>query len=281
MDARVSRLHPGAGPALPLHGLYMAHKLRERGSAQHPFIYSNFIASLDGRIATLSPETQRPRPPPAITNPHDWRLYLELAAQADAVITSGRRLRELAENGSDELHCVHETAEGDLGAWRREHQLAPHPTCIVLTDSLELPLAALRQRMHGDIVILSSARAAADDAEALKKANVQLIAATAERVSGNDIRRLAQERGFATVYAIGGPEVLYTLVEAHMLNRLYLTIALKLLGGEDFYSLLRGPALRPPLAFDLHELYFDAPSADNPPLLFASFDRRSHGGSND
>jgi len=103
MDTRISRLHPNAGSALPLQGVYLAHGLRKLASAQRPFIYSNFIASLDGRIAVPDPDTQRLRPPPAIANPHDWRLFLELATQADAVITSGRRLRELSENGNQEL----------------------------------------------------------------------------------------------------------------------------------------------------------------------------------
>jgi riboflavin biosynthesis pyrimidine reductase len=87
------------------------------------------------------------------------------------------------------------------------------------------------------------------------------------------LRRLVQARGFATVYAIAGPEVLRTLIDADLLDRLYLTFALKLLAGNDFATLLRGPALEPPLQFELHQLYFATAGAANSPQIFASFNR--------
>jgi riboflavin biosynthesis pyrimidine reductase len=274
MDVTVTQLYPAPNSARPLQGLYLAHDLRRHASAERPFVYANFVASLDGRIATAVPGTTRLRPPPEITHPHDWRLYLELAAQADAVITSGRRLRELGDAASGELHCVQETASDDLGAWRRRHGLPPHPACIVLTSSLDLPFAALRERTHGEIAVIAGANPRRDDVEALRNTGIDVVVTETKQVSGDAVRRLARERGYATLYSIGGPEVLYALVAAGMLDRLYVSFALKLLAAQDYATLLRGPALRPPMEFDLHELYFEPKLSDNPPFLFASFNRR-------
>src|SRR5699024_875342 len=78
-EEHVLRLFPGpAGPA-PLHGLYLDERLRPPGMPGRPFVYASFIASLDGRISLPDPDTDIHKPPPAITNPRDWRLLQELA----------------------------------------------------------------------------------------------------------------------------------------------------------------------------------------------------------
>jgi len=51
MQATVTRLFPVPGSEQPLQGLYLDHHLHTRGSSGRPFIFSNFITSLDGRIA--------------------------------------------------------------------------------------------------------------------------------------------------------------------------------------------------------------------------------------
>lgn len=43
-------LYPGSGKA-PLEGLYLSNDLRRCIAAEGVYVYSNFIASLDGRIA--------------------------------------------------------------------------------------------------------------------------------------------------------------------------------------------------------------------------------------
>ena len=49
----IQQLYPTADSALPLKGLYLRHDLRaEAAKLDRPFVFSNFIVSLDGRIAT-------------------------------------------------------------------------------------------------------------------------------------------------------------------------------------------------------------------------------------
>jgi riboflavin biosynthesis pyrimidine reductase len=272
MDALI-RLYPAFAASVPLIGAYLAHGLRERALAERPYIYSNFVQSLDGRISQLDPRTGRTRPPPAVTHPRDWRLYLELAAQADAVLTSGRRLRQLGADDDVPLHCVHETAEGDLARWRRERGLPPHPACMVLTASLDLPLDALRRRAHSRIVVVTCARPEAHAIRAVEAAGAEVVTVPGERVTGVDVCRAARERGFSTLYSIGGPQVLHTLAAAGLLDRLYVSFALRLIGGKGFDTLLSGDALAPPCSFALHELYLDPPASDRPSYLYASLDR--------
>lgn len=275
MDAQVARLYPTPTVRLPLAGLYLAHDLRARGRAGHPYLYSNFIASLDGRISQFSAATRRRVPPRSTHHPDDWRLYLELAAQSDAVLTSGRRLRELGAQDTPTLQCVADLATGELARWREARGLPPQPACIVLSATADLPVAALRERAHADIVVVVGARAERARIDALQAAGAHVVVTDGARVTGDDVYRLAAERGYLTVYAIAGPEVLYTLVASHRLDRLYLSFALRLIAGRGFDTLLNGDALTPPLSLRLRELYLEQSDAELPDLLLATFDRKS------
>lgn len=267
MDAFVDRLYPFPAARLPLSGLYLDQRLRERGAPGRPFIYANFIMSADGRISERDPRTQQRVFPRSLRHPHDWQAYLELAAQADAVVISGRRLRELGADRNAELSCLPDLAHGALADWRRQRGLSPHPACIVLTSSLDLPYRTSDRRTHGEIIVLASAGAS------LSRAGFEVIFANGSRVRGDDVYRLAVDRGFATVYAISGPEILYTLISDHRVDRLYLTLSLQLVAGHDPDTLLRGDALALPPRFGLHELYLDNSRNDLPGLLFMSLDR--------
>lgn len=265
MDALVDRLYPAPGARLPLSGLYLGHRLRERGAPDRPFIYGNFIVSLDGRVSERDPVTQRRIFPRALRHPHDWQAYLELAAQADAVVISGRRLRELA--GADSgFACIPDLARSPLADWRHRQGMPAQPACIVLTSSLDLP-ARNPETRYSEIIVLAAAGVRASDSR------FETITVEGPRVRGDDVYRLAVERRFATVYVISGPEVMYTLLADRRLDRLYLTLSLQLLAGRDPDTLLRGDALTPP-RFALHELYLDTSRPDLPGLLLASFNRQ-------
>ncbi len=266
----IARLYPEPATR-PLAGTYLAHNLRDRGTADAPFVYTNFIASLDGRIAQRDAHTGRYGVPRTIANDSDWRLYLELAAQADAVLTSARRLRELATIGRT-LRCVADLAAPDLAAWRRERGLPPFPACMLVTATLDLPFDALRTLEHDEIAVLSAAAPTPAQRRALDDVGATLVPIVADRVRGRDIVNAARRHGYRTLYSIGGPNVFRTLTADGVMQRLYLTHAHRLLAGDDYATLLSGESLLPPVALRLHELYLLAAHGESPQMLLASYD---------
>jgi len=58
---------------------------------------------LDGRIAVPHPTRPGLTVPETIANDRDWRLFQELAAQADLIISSGRYLRDWADGRAQEI----------------------------------------------------------------------------------------------------------------------------------------------------------------------------------
>jgi riboflavin biosynthesis pyrimidine reductase len=58
------------------------------------------------------------------------------------------------------------------------------------------------------------------------------------------VRRMT-ELGYQTIYSGAGPKILHLLLIGSVLNRLYLTHATLLLGGQPYASFVEGPLLDP------------------------------------
>lgn len=130
-------LHPAT---LPLQGLYLNHNLR-RLEKKEPFVYANFVASLDGRIAIPDSEKGGMQVPSQIVNERDWRLFQELAIQADLIITTGRYLRDYAAGKAQKILRVYDDPRfADLRAWRARQGLPIQPDLAVISSSLDFPI---------------------------------------------------------------------------------------------------------------------------------------------
>jgi len=92
----VLQLYPASHRQRTLNGLYLGLNLHRQAEIGDVLIYANYIASVDGRIAVRDEGSGEFVVPPAIANKRDWRLYQELAAQADVMLTSARYFRQLA-----------------------------------------------------------------------------------------------------------------------------------------------------------------------------------------
>ena len=91
-------------------------------------------------------------------------------------------------------------------------------------------------------------------------AGVRLIVAGETSVAGDRLVQAIAELGYRTIYSATGPKVLHLLLAAGVLDRLYLTLASRLLGGKPFSTIVEGPLLAPPAGMTLSTVAFD-PSA--------------------
>lgn len=256
----VIRLYPTPPRELALQGLFLQPRA---GSALNsrpvPLVYTSFIASLDGRIAIEQPVTGERGVPQSITNPRDWRLYQELAARADILLVSARFLRELARGAAQAgLPLSDGPAFADLKAWREEQGLSPQPAVVVLSASLELPLAELRPGLKHRLYVATGRQADPGAVKDIERHGATVIYAGEGRAVDGErlVARLAAE-GYANIYSIAGPAVLETLLRSGVLNRIYLTQVHRLLGGMSYDTLLEGNLLTPPADFRLRALYYD------------------------
>ncbi len=274
MDKEVTRLFPPPGARATLHGLYLAHELHKRATDTRPFVYSNFVSSLDGRIGIAGNKRSTHSVPPAIANPRDWRLYQELAAQADLLITSGRFFRQSAIGEAQDRLPVDVQGEfGDILQWRLDQGLQAQPDIAIMSASLDFPPESLVPYQSRRIFVITGNESDSSRAAALQERGIQILSAgSGGRADGDSMISQLAGHGYRSIYSVAGPAVLHTLLEAGRLDRLYLTFACTLLGGDNYDTLTHGRQLEPAANMPLAGLYHDPWAPEGCGQILAYFD---------
>jgi riboflavin biosynthesis pyrimidine reductase len=257
-----------------LEGLYLSEDIRRCRQGGNLLVYSNFIASLDGRIAVTDSRSGEPSVPEETANPRDWRLLLELAAPADALIISGRYVRELAAGKAQSLPPFQEGDSADLLKFRKALGLPVQPVLVVVSNSLDLPLEALFRDQPRPVLVATSEQADAEQIRQTARGQVEVVRVGRDRVEGDRLVAALGNRDLTLIYSIAGPAVLHMLLTAGVLDRLYLTTVLRVLGGKEYVTMARGERLTPPYDFCLSALYLDPHGPDGVEQLLQVFDHR-------
>ena len=275
MRDSIIRLFPLPSQEFPLKGLYLSHNLREnKRDSGESFVYSNYVTSLDGRIAVPHPTKAGMVVPDQITNPRDWRLFQELAVQADILITSGRYLRDYAKGRAQEILRVYDDPQfADLKDWRTERGLSPQPDMAVISGSLDFPVPPALVQGDRNIIVITTSRADPERIKALESQAGKVIIAGEGSVNGYRLVESLLEMGYRTIYNTTGPKVLHLLLAAGVLDRLYLSFVTRLLGGSPFSSIVEGEQLDPPADFVLNTIYLDPHALNGLGQLLTSYNR--------
>ncbi len=268
----LTQLYPLPSRQVPLEGLYLGHNLRTAGEPDKPFVYSNYVVSLDGRIAVPHAERDEMTVPEQTSNPRDWRLFQELAVQADAILTSGRYLRDYAAGHAQEILNVYDNPRfTDLKDWRLERGLDEYPALVVISRSLRFPVPDVLISGGRRVLLVTTEQADPDRLRELSgKCEIHQLGK--ERVEGGRMVDRLHSLGFRLVYNSTGPRVQHMLLAGAMIDRMYLTHANRLLGGESYATVVEGPLFDPAPGYRLHTAYHDPAALDGLGQLFLSYE---------
>ncbi len=271
------RIFPGPGEHVPLQGLYLSERFGPPGERSESFVYANYITSLDGRISLPDDRTLKRTVPRAIANARDWRLFQELAAGADAVLISGQYVRDLQHGVSARSFPVSGKPEyADLLRWRRARGLAPQPAIVIVTESLELPPLGPLAESGRSVYVATGEAVDPQKIASVKSQGVRVLSVGhGTRVEGGRLIEALAREAHWNIALIGGGEILNALIVDGALDRLYLTLACRMVGGVSFDTLLTGPVLERAAGFRLKALHYDAEGSEGSDVeqLFAIFDR--------
>jgi len=270
MQKNLLHLYPQPGEKAAITGLYLAHQVHKLGTTKSPFVYANFLSSLDGRIALEDVSQSTTYIPKHLTTASDFRLFMELHAQADCLITHGGYLRALDEG---RLGNILQIRDKDLVEWRRNNDLRAQPAVIIASASLNFPMHnSLKE--HAQTVYIATGRNA--DPNRLRYwqdlGYPILVTGKDRMVHGAPLIHELRGLGYKSIYLIAGPEMLDTVIREKQLSRLYLTITHQLLGGTDFRTLLTGSMLGEEGNLLLKSLYYDPYSPPGSGQFFMQFD---------
>jgi len=274
-EGSIDQLFPERRSGLDLAGLYLAQDIRsETRGKPGSFIYANFISSIDGRIA-LPQDGGEIGVPKQTINRRDWRLFQELAIQSDLVISSGRYLRDYASGDSQDIVRVYDDpAFADLKEWRELRGLRPYPDLAIISRSLDFDLPAEMLEGGRSLVVVTTESSDAGRKHELEAQSIRVLECGQQDVEGQEMARSLEALGYDLMYSAAGPRVAHMLLAGGVLNRLYLTFALHLLGGADYASIVEGSRFDTPSDLRLRSLYFDAHAPGPTGQLFAAFDCR-------
>lgn len=270
MLEQLLNLYPLCGQQHKLKGLYMAHRVDTLGSATDPFIYANFLSSLDGRIA-LEDRAQNAPPyiPKHITTVSDFKLFMELHAQADCLITHGGYMRALNEK---RLGNVLQVKSNELIEWRCNNGLKPQPSVIIASASLDFPMHPSLHEHQQDCFIATGKNADVERIRYWQNQGFKILKAGEEKVvQGAALIQQLKKLKYKSIYLIAGPRMLDTMIREKQLSRLYLTMTHQLIGGLDFRTLLTGPRLADEGSMKLESLYYEQDSPAGSGQFFMHF----------
>jgi riboflavin biosynthesis pyrimidine reductase len=277
--SKIVELFPKPGAERPLDGTYMEQRIIELGTREEPFVYANFVSSMDGRIAVADRGTGESYLLDDLTSGNDWRLFQELQAQASCLVTHGGYLRALAEGQFEDILQIGTTMHSlDIGEWRRKRGLTRQPAVAVASSSLDFPLAASLAEYDQPVHIFTGEDTPADRIRAWEDRGYPVrIAGSGGTVEGGPLVKALGELGYERLYLLTGPQMLETALRDRVLSRLYLTITHQVLGGEVFHTLVSGPVLGDTGRLKLRSMYYDPEAPKGTGQWFCCFDVRGRG----
>ena len=274
MSATIVRLFPSPAQEQALKGTYLSHNLREFRGRDEPFIYSDFVVSLDGRIAVPHPESDKLDVPTQISNDHDWRLFQELAIQADIILVSGAYMSNLSKGKSHDIITVYEDDNhADLASWRHEQGDNRYPDYAVISNKLNFEITPQMKKDGRRVIVITGSRSTPADRERLEAQGAEIVDTGEARVSGSEMQQALAQLGYRLIFSPAGSRVHHMLIASQILDRLYLTQTHRIIGGAPYLTLVEGDPLVPFADFQLSQLYLDPEALNGAGQHYLVFDR--------
>ncbi len=225
-------LYPSHRTHQSVRGIYLNEPILDR-----PFVYANFLSSLDGRIAVG--KGRNSLLPEELPNQNDFRLFLELQAQADCIITHGAYLRARANKTlGDVLHL--NKKHQDLLTWRLQNQLAEDFKVAICSNSLDFPEPFDLKKEQ--VLIATSQASSPAKRQYWQDLGYKLAICGTHWVEGDVLCDTLEEQQAQRIFLCSGPKILASMLAKRRLNQMYLTFSHQMIGQESFHSLIEGEA---------------------------------------
>lgn len=273
MNKKVISLYPASGEHIDLAGLYLRDDLLIEKADQSPLVYANFLTSLDGRIAWRDTQDTHYQLPAELKSDADFRLFLELYAHADCIVTHGGYMRSLAAGRlGNVLQIPSLDWTQDIHQWRAARGLSPAPDVVILSGSLDFPWHPSLDESSQQVHIVTGANASQRAKQKWQDCGHEVhVLGAGEQVDAQPLHAFLQAKNYRRVYLVAGPQLLQELLLYSCVDRFFMTLSHQLLGGGDFQSLIPAYPLGQQGHLQLQQMYMNVSNPKEAGQWYADF----------
>jgi diaminohydroxyphosphoribosylaminopyrimidine deaminase/5-amino-6-(5-phosphoribosylamino)uracil reductase len=185
-----------------------------------PFVIAKAAISVDGKIATRKFSSRW------ISSPQTRKYFQLLRGEYDAILVGINTIIK----DDPQLTVRHPNWKG-----RRIVR-------VILDSQLRFPLGAkiLSTLSQGRIIVFSLKKASQRKAEALRKKGVEVICLSSPALDLKKVLTWLGKNEMSSVLVEGGSRVLTSMLEKNLVDKIFVSISPKLIGGKQAPSLLQG-----------------------------------------
>ena len=186
-------------------------------------VRSNFVSTLDGSVQGLDGRSG------SINTESDHEIFALLRALSDVVLVGAGTIRD------EGYRAV------ELQPWQRSIRssegLAPFPTLVVITRSLDLdPAFVDPSDEHGPVIVVTCGDPEQNRIDSLRAVGAEVVQVPGPSVDLGWTLGMLATRGERRVLTEGGPTLHRDLLAGGLVDRLSLTLAPSVVGGVGHRS---------------------------------------------
>ncbi len=195
-----------------------------------PFVYANFVATLDGVVSFDAPGVETAAQVSG-GHPADLFVLALLRAVADAVVVGAGTLRTEPRSVWTAESVVPELAAA-FAELRSRLRRPPHPVTVIVSASGDIDPALPVFRGAAPVVVATTAEGVARSSKLPSAVRVRAVAERAPIPSRAIVDLAERESGGGRILTEGGPTLLGRFLDERVVDELFLTIA-PLLAGRS------------------------------------------------
>ena len=251
MNQIINKIYPQSKKAgCKANTVYLTPVISKINKIYKPLYYANFLKSLDGRIATYDKKNRRLLTPNSIKNKVDFSLFCQLHAQADCLVTNTHYINGLNKGYYGDILSLNDKY---LEKWRKKNKINQQKI-IILSNSLDFPINKKLEKYKERIVILTTSKNIKKLSH-LEENGYEIIKYSGKNISENQLHKYVVRNKFKSVYFIAGPTIVEQMISKNLIDKLYLSTSVSMVGTENYDLVIRGNFLKKSIKLELIEMY--------------------------
>lgn len=270
MNQMINKIYPPSKKKLyKASTLYLNPLLSKAYKQYRPLYYANFLTSFDGRIATYDKKNSCLLTPQSIKSSVDFSLFCQLHAQSDCLVTNTQYIKGLNKGYYGNILTVNNDT---LKRWRNKNGIKKQDI-IILSNSLDFPINNKILDLKDRITILTTSKNK-KKINNFKKNGFKLTKFRGKNISANQLNKYILKNNFKAVYFIAGPTIVEQMINSNLLDKLYSSTSISMMGTQKYDTIIRGNFLKNPIDIELIEMYIYTEHVKRRQTLFQVFNTK-------